>query len=55
VKAVEKICIRRRGSFDWRELSELTFSVAPNELIRVANDPMYPERGSLKLYMEGGA
>ena len=55
VKAVEKIYIRRRGWFDWREFMELTFNVAPNELIRVANDVKYPERGSLKLCMEGGA
>lgn len=55
VKAVEKISIRRRGWFDWREFSELTFRVAPNELIRVANDTAFPDRGSVKLVMEGGA
>jgi len=55
VRAVEKIFFRRRGWFDWREFSELTFSVAPNELIRVANDPMFPDRGSVKLVMDGGA
>ena len=55
VKAVERISIRRRGWFDWRDFSELTFTVAPNELIRVANDPMFPGRGSVKLLMDGGA
>jgi hypothetical protein len=55
VKAVEDISIRCRGFFDWREFSELTFRVAPNQLIRLANDPQFPDRGSLKLVMEGGA
>ena len=55
VKAVERISIRRRGWFDWREFSELTFAVPSNVLIRVANDTMFPDRGSVKLVMEGGA
>jgi hypothetical protein len=55
VKAVENISIRRRGWFDWRDFSELTFNVAPNELIRLENDPQFPDRGSLKLVMDGGA
>jgi predicted phage baseplate assembly protein len=55
VKAVETLLIRRRGWFDWRPFAELTFGVAPNELIRLANDPQFPDRGSLKLIMEGGA
>ena len=54
VKAVEKILIRWRGWFDWRVFKELTFKVAPNELIRLANDPRFPDRGSLKIIMEGG-
>jgi hypothetical protein len=55
VKAVEDILIRRRGWFNWRDFSELTFNVAPNELIRLENDPQFPDRGSLKLIMDGGA
>jgi hypothetical protein len=55
VKAVEDILIRRRGWFDWRKFSELVFAVAPNEVVRVENDRLLPERGSVKLKMEGGA
>lgn len=55
VRAVEAISIKRRGWFDWRNLSELTFAVGMNEVIRVENDPLYPARGSLRLIMEGGA
>jgi len=55
VHAVEEILIRRRGYFDWRPFSELTFGVAEDEVIRVQNDPFLPERGSVTLYLEGGA
>jgi len=55
VKAVETILIRRRGWFDWRKFSELTLAVEPNAVIRVANDVMFPSRGTVKLRMEGGA
>ncbi len=55
VKAVEEISIRRRGWFNWRPFQELTYRAAPDELIRVVNDPNFPERGSLTLTMEGGA
>jgi len=28
--------------------------VAPDELVRVAQDPLHPDRGSVRLRMEGG-
>ncbi len=55
VRAVEDIQIRRHGWFDWRIFSELTYRVADNELVRVENDPQFPERGSVALDMRGGA
>lgn len=55
VKAVEDIYIRRRGWFDWRKFDDLALQVDANDLIRVVNDPQFPERGSLKLDMRGGA
>ncbi len=55
VRAVEDILIRRRGWFPWRLLSELVFRVADNEVIRVENNRLLPERGSVKLTMKGGA
>jgi hypothetical protein len=55
VKAVERIRVRRRGYFDWREFAEFTLPVGVNELVRVANDRELPERGAVKLLMDGGA
>jgi hypothetical protein len=54
VRAVEGIQIRRRGHFDWREFAE-SLTVGPNEVIGLANDPLYPERGAVTFTMEGGA
>jgi hypothetical protein len=55
VRTVKGMIIRRRGRHDWRKFSELTYPVAINEIIRLENDPLHPERGSLKIKMEGGA
>jgi hypothetical protein len=55
VQAVEEIYIRRRGWFALRLFSELIYPIAPDEIIRVENDPQLPERGALRLVLEGGA
>jgi hypothetical protein len=55
VRAVEDIEIRRRGRFNWQTFNDLTYEVAPNEVIRLENDPLFPERGSLRVVTEGGA
>jgi hypothetical protein len=55
VRAVKDMTIRRRGWFKQRPFTELVYRVGVNEVIRLENDPLYPERGSLKLIMEGGA
>jgi len=55
VRAIEDIQIRRRGWFDWRPFNELTFTAGKDEVIRVENNRLLPERGSVKLVMEGGA
>jgi hypothetical protein len=55
VRAVEAIRIRRPGWFDWRPFSELTFEVAKDAVIRVENNRLLPERGSVKLCLAGGA
>ncbi len=55
VRAVEDIYIRRRSWFAKRLFDELVYSVAPDEIIRVENDPNLPERGAVRLVMEGGA
>jgi len=59
VKGVRRIHVRRRGFMDFPadqmedNLPEV-FEVGRNEIIRVMNDPNWPERGSLKVHVEGG-
>ena len=55
VRAVKGMRIHRRGWYTWEKFTELSEPVAKNEIIRIENDPLYPERGSLRLIMEGGA
>ncbi|CAN5744080.1 putative baseplate assembly protein [soil metagenome] len=54
VRAVEIIEYRRRGWFDWKELTS-SYSPGMDTVIRVENDAMHPERGTIELEMEGGA
>ncbi len=55
VRAVEQIYIRRRGWFAQRLFNELVYRVAANEIIRVENNFELPERGAVRLELEGGA
>lgn len=55
VRAVERMRIRRRGHFTWRSFDEFAYRASAGELIRVANDRLLPERGAVRLIMEGGA
>ena len=50
VKAVERICIRRRGWHDWRDFTELEYKIGANEMIRVVNSRVLPDRGSVQLF-----
>jgi hypothetical protein len=49
VRGVEEIRIRARGITGWRVMDELTFEVHDDQIIRLQNDPKFPERGSLKI------
>jgi hypothetical protein len=55
VRAVEDIQFRRRGFFDWVPLPVAAFLPGQNEVIRVENDELHPDRGSVQLLPEGGA
>lgn len=55
VRAVKSMKIRRRGHFPLRDFTEPYYAPAPNEVIGLQNDNLYPERGSLRLLTEGGA
>lgn len=54
VKAVEAVRFRRRGWFAWRNFREYSYDPGKNVIIRIENDPLHPERGTLKLYTHGG-
>ncbi|KAF0813719.1 hypothetical protein IGB42_02072 [Andreprevotia sp. IGB-42] len=54
VKAVEGMQVRRRGWFGWRAFNEFSIAIAADEVVRVSNDRDLPERGAVKLIMEGG-
>ena len=49
VRGVEQMRIRARGITDWRVFDELTFPVRHDQIIRLENDPRFPERGSLRI------
>jgi hypothetical protein len=55
VEAVTGIQIRTHGVTTFHEFEELAFEVADDELIRVENTPLRPERGAVTLFTEGGA
>jgi predicted phage baseplate assembly protein len=55
VRAVGKIEVRRRGYFDWQELSESYLPVGDDVVIRLEDDPRHPDWGSLTLDVKGGA
>jgi hypothetical protein len=49
VRGVEMMCLRARGITELREFDELTFNVGHDQVIRLQNDPRFPERGSLRI------
>ncbi|HWP45161.1 MAG TPA: hypothetical protein VNO14_18105, partial [Blastocatellia bacterium] len=49
VRGVEQMRIRARGITDWRSFDELTFRIGHDQIIRLENDPRFPERGSLRI------
>jgi hypothetical protein len=55
VEAVTGMQIRAHGVTEFKEFEALAFEVADDELLRLENSPLRPERGSLTLELEGGA
>lgn len=55
VEGVIGIELRIHGATDFEPFTSMEFDVADNELIRLENSPLYPERGSLSLACSGGA
>ena len=54
VKAIEKIFFSRRGWFAKRVFRGLSYDPGKDTIIRIANNPLHPEQGTLKLYTHGG-
>ena len=50
-----RIRIRARRITDWREFDEPDFRVGATQIIRLQNDPVFPERGSLVVHARAGA
>jgi len=54
VNGVLSITYRERGvTTNWRNLPDV-FPLAPNRILRIENNPDYPEHGTLKVIAEGG-
>jgi hypothetical protein len=53
VHGVEQILIRARRITDWRPFDEPDFRVGAAQIIRLQNDPVLPERGSLAVHARG--
>jgi hypothetical protein len=54
VKGVHTIQYRQRGAFaDFRDLPDAV-TPAPTQILRVENDPSWPERGTIRVIAEGG-
>lgn len=52
VRAVRRIRVAARGLHAIRDM-ETVYTVPDNQILRLAHDPRYPERGSIKVYTEG--
>jgi hypothetical protein len=55
VKAVEQIRYRRRGWFTWQVFTDFEYDPGDNVIIRISNDLLRPEQGTVKIFTHGGA
>jgi predicted phage baseplate assembly protein len=55
VRSVQRIRKRERGVLGFAPMTELVVDVAADEVFRLENDPVHPERGSLRIVTVGGA
>jgi hypothetical protein len=54
VLGVLSITYRQRGTFSGFQVLPETLSPAANQILRVENDPSWPERGTIRVIAEGG-
>lgn len=55
VLGVTGICVRERGVRGWRPFDEPELRVAANAVLRIDNDPLHPERGSVRVHVSESA
>jgi len=55
VRSVRLVRVRKRGVAAFKVLNKLTLSVGLDQILRLDNDPLRPENGTLTLITEGGA
>ena len=55
VLGVTGICVRERGTRDWRRFEEPELRVPVNAVLRIDNDPVHPERGTLRVQVGDSA
>lgn len=55
VRSVRRMRIRLRGVSPLRDFRRLTQEVSPDQVLRLDDDPLRPENGTLQLAAEGGA
>ena len=53
VLGVESMRLRTRGTLDWKPFDRLVLPAAANQVLRLQNDPRFPERGSLRVKVKG--
>ncbi len=55
VQSVRRITLRLRGAQRFRIMRELVLKVGRDQILRLDNDPLRPEHGSLRFVTQGGA
>jgi hypothetical protein len=55
VRGVRQVRVRLRGARRKLSVLSLNLEVAPNQILRLDNDPIHPEAGTLTIMTEGGA
>ena len=55
VRAIDKAWLRRRRRTAWKLFVDLQWRPAAEEVVRVTDDPRFPERGTLQLHLHGGS
>lgn len=55
VRSVRRMRVRMRGVSPMRDFRQLSLEVAPNQVLRLDDDPARPDDGTLLLSAEGGA